>query len=52
VVEVNEAIDGQPDLINTDPYGEGWIIKITVAKPAELDGLMTAKQYEAMVADH
>jgi len=52
VLEANPEIDGQPDLINTDPYGAGWIIKISVANPAELENLLTAEQYDAMVADH
>ena len=52
VLEANEAIDGQPDLINTDPYGAGWIIKIKIANAAELDSLLSAEQYEALIADH
>lgn len=53
VVEFNAAIDdargGNPGLINDDPYGEGWIIKIEVANPADLDGLMTAEAYQKHV---
>ena len=49
VDEVNEALDASPELVNDDPYGEGWLIRITVHDPSEIDGLLTAEQYEAMV---
>ena len=47
VLEVNDALDAQPELVNNDPYGEGWIIRIAVKDPAELDSLMDAKAYQA-----
>ena len=47
VLEVNGALDAQPELVNNDPYGEGWIIRIAVKDAAELDSLMDAKAYEA-----
>ena len=47
VLEINGALDAQPELVNNDPYGEGWIIKISVKDPAELDNLMDASAYEA-----
>lgn len=47
VLEINGALDAQPELVNNDPYGEGWIIKISVKNPAELDNLMDASAYEA-----
>ncbi|MBQ2519722.1 MAG: glycine cleavage system protein GcvH [Paludibacteraceae bacterium] len=47
VLEINGALDAQPELVNNDPYGEGWIIRIAVKDPAELDSLMDAKAYEA-----
>lgn len=47
VLEVNGALDAQPELVNNDPYGEGWIIRIAVKDPAELDNLMDAAAYEA-----
>jgi len=47
VLEINGALDAQPELVNNDPYGEGWIIKISVKDPAELDSLMDAAAYEA-----
>jgi len=47
VLEINGAIDAQPELVNNDPYGEGWIIRISVKDAAELDNLMDAAAYEA-----
>ena len=49
VLEVNEAINDQPELVNNDPYGEGWMIKISVANPEELDTLLDAEGYQAMI---
>ena len=46
VVEGNAALDDEPTLINTDPYGKGWIARIKLAGGADLSGLMTAEQYE------
>lgn len=51
VVEVNTALDGSPELINQDPYGEGWILKIEIANPAELDNLLDAAAYEAFTKE-
>ncbi|MBR4264034.1 MAG: glycine cleavage system protein GcvH [Paludibacteraceae bacterium] len=47
VLELNEALDGQPELVNNDPYGEGWMIKISVKDASELDKLMDAAAYQA-----
>ena len=47
VLEINGALDAQPELVNNDPYGEGWIIRISVKDAAELDNLMDAAAYEA-----
>ena len=47
VLEVNGALDAQPELVNNDPYVEGWIIRISVKDAAELDNLMDAKAYQA-----
>jgi glycine cleavage system H protein len=49
VLEVNEAINDNPELVNSDPYGEGWMIKIQVADPAELDALLDAAAYQALI---
>lgn len=46
VVEINPALEDDPELVNTDPYGEGWIYKIRPARAADLDDLLTAEQYE------
>ena len=45
VTEVNDALPDTPELINEDPYGEGWIIKVTLSDPGELDDLMTPEEY-------
>jgi len=47
IVEINEALDGEPGTVNADACGEGWICKIKLSDPAELDGLMDAAAYEA-----
>lgn len=47
VLEINGALDAQPELVNNDPYGEGWIIRIAVKDAAVLDALMDAAAYEA-----
>ena len=49
VLEVNEALDGQPELVNNDPYGEGWMIRIAVKEAAELDTLLDAEGYKAII---
>jgi glycine cleavage system H protein len=49
VVEVNEALGESPGLVNTDPYGEGWLVKVKMDDPSELDSLMTADEYGAML---
>ncbi len=45
VDELNETLDGEPELVNSDPYGKGWMIKITMANAAEVDELLTPEQY-------
>ena len=49
VLEVNGALDAQPELVNNDPYGEGWIIRVAVKDLAELDNLMDAAAYQNML---
>lgn len=46
VVEVNSALDANPALVNSDPYGEGWMIRLRVSDPSELENLMDAAAYE------
>ena len=48
--ELNPDLAGAPESVNTDPYGKGWMIKMTVNDPAEVEKLMSAKEYEGMVA--
>ncbi len=45
VTAVNEALESEPEIVNSDPYGAGWFIKITLSNPAELDDLMDAAAY-------
>lgn len=51
VVEVNEALEGDPALINRDAYGEGWMIKLELRKPEELDHLLTATDYAQHIGE-
>ena len=50
VLEVNPELEDQPELVNSDVYGKGWIIKVSISNPAELDELMAANEYEKMIA--
>jgi glycine cleavage system H protein len=50
VTEVNSALEAQPELVNSDPYGEGWMVKMTVDNPADFEQLMTSEAYKALVA--
>ncbi|WP_243350158.1 glycine cleavage system protein GcvH [Parabacteroides sp. FAFU027] len=50
VLELNPALEDQPELVNSDPYGEGWIVKITVKDIDELDNLLTAEEYKQLIA--
>ena len=49
VLEVNPALSAQPELVNTDAYGEGWMIKMTVSNPADVDALLTSEAYAQLV---
>ncbi len=49
ILEVNETINDQPELVNNDPYGDGWMIKIRISDAAELDSLLDAAGYEALI---
>jgi glycine cleavage system H protein len=51
VLEVNERAVGEPEIVNEDPYGEGWLIRIRMSDVAELDALMDAEAYRAHVAE-
>ncbi len=49
VIEANPEINDSPEIVNKDPYGDGWMIKISVDKPSELDELLTAEQYKEII---
>jgi glycine cleavage system H protein len=49
VVEVNPALEEAPDLVNKDPYGKGWMIRIKIADPAEIKMLLDPEQYKALL---
>lgn len=49
VVEVNEAVEADPSLVNTDPYGKGWIFKLRVKDAAQVDSLLDAEGYVALI---
>ena len=49
VIEINETLDDSPESVNNDPYGDGWMVKISVSEPGELDNLMSADQYQEMI---
>ncbi|HET7876372.1 MAG TPA: glycine cleavage system protein GcvH [Methylomirabilota bacterium] len=50
VVEVNAELPKKPELVNEDPYGRGWMIVVKLADPKEVDGLMSAADYETLIA--
>ncbi|QCX52859.1 glycine cleavage system protein GcvH [Elizabethkingia sp. JS20170427COW] len=49
VTEFNEALEDEPELVNQDPYGKGWIIKLEVAEGVDLSGLLSAEDYQALI---
>jgi glycine cleavage system H protein len=49
ILEVNPAIEESPDLVNKDPYGEGWLIKIKITDPAEVESLLSAEKYQELL---
>ena len=51
VVEVNEQVNDHPELLNESPYEQGWLVRLRLADAAELDALLTAEQYDALVAE-
>jgi len=50
VSEVNPNLNSNPEAVNSDPYGEGWMIKMKVSNPSELDGLLSSESYQNLVA--
>jgi glycine cleavage system H protein len=49
VVEVNESLQDEPERVNTDPYGEGWMVRIRIADASQVDALLSPKEYEDFV---
>jgi glycine cleavage system H protein len=49
ITEKNELLDSQPELVNQDPYGDGWMVKMTLSDPSQLEGLMDAAAYKALI---
>jgi glycine cleavage system H protein len=49
VADVNHALADKPETLNSDPHGAGWLVKIRLSAPAELDGLMSAADYESYI---
>jgi glycine cleavage system H protein len=49
ITEKNPLLETQPELVNQDPYGDGWMVKMSLSNPAQLDGLMDATAYKALI---
>ncbi len=49
VLEINPLLDSQPELVNTDPYGDGWMVKVSLSNAADVDGLLSADDYQSLV---
>lgn len=49
VVKLNSKLEDSPELVNSDPYGEGWMIQVNIANPAELNDLLSAAQYKELI---
>jgi glycine cleavage system H protein len=49
IIEFNEALEDEPESVNTDPYGDGWMIKVKCSDVSQLDGLMSADDYKALI---
>jgi len=52
IVEINSAVDDDPDLVNDDPFGEGWLFKVRIDDPSDLDDLMTDSQYQEFIGGY
>jgi len=49
ITEFNKTLETSPEKVNSDPYGEGWMIKLSIKNPAEVNGLLTAAQYKELI---
>lgn len=50
IVEINEALEDEPELVNDDPYGEGWMVKIKLSEVSQLEDLLSPEEYEEVIA--
>ncbi len=51
IIEFNEDLETNPELVNSDPYGEGWMIKVKISDTSEIDGLLSADDYKNLIGD-
>jgi len=51
VAEVNPALDAQPELVNSDPYGDGWMVKVTLNNAADVEALLSADAYKSLIGE-
>ena len=49
IIEFNEALESNPEIVNSDPYGEGWMIKIKISNSAEIDSLLSSESYKELI---
>ena len=49
IIEFNEALESNPEIVNSDPYGEGWMIKIKISNSAEIDSLLSSESYKEFI---
>jgi len=49
ILEMNNALEGDPELVNSDPYGKGWMIKVKMSDPSEVDALLSASAYQDLI---
>ena len=51
IIEINDKLESEPELVNQDPYGEGWMIKVQVTRPEELDELIASEGYKELIGN-
>lgn len=49
IIEFNDALESEPESVNSDPYGAGWMIKVKISNPAEVEGLLSSDDYKALI---
>ncbi|MEJ6792372.1 MAG: glycine cleavage system protein GcvH [Lacinutrix sp.] len=50
IIEFNESLEDEPEKVNSDPYGEGWMVKVKINDTADLDGLLSAEDYKVLIS--